>query len=158
MPAGRAGFDGQVHDARFGKFRADFLDERLAVGEDLLRCFAGGEIIVPGVKDDGFGLIRDDDAVGKKCGIGKVRTAESAIDDFQIGKNPARAFSKSESWNCRRKDGVPRRGLVRSPGLESLDLRLELRWVMGGLGRDEEHRNFNEKGRQNGGAEPSKGA
>ena len=79
-PTGGRGIDGNKGDRRLGKRRLHFCDERLVVGEDLLRTLAGSQIVGAGVKNNDARSILDHDAVGKHRAVRDLRAAEPAID------------------------------------------------------------------------------
>ncbi len=123
VPAGQAGLDGNIEDGGPGQGTADFGGEVFKVGQEHFGGFAGGDVVVAGVQDDGAGGIGEDDAVGVIFGIDEEGAAEAAVDGSEVGEGFL-GIPQADAGAAYEEDRVWRRGLLGVETGEVINIRL----------------------------------
>lgn len=123
VPAGQAGLDGDIEDGGPGQGGADGGGEGFKVGQEHGGRFAGGDVIVAGVKDNSARGVGNDDAVGVIFGIDEEGAAEAAIDGGEVGEGFL-GIPQANAGAADEEDSVFGWGLLLVQAGEDIDVRL----------------------------------
>lgn len=123
VPAGQAGLDGDIEDGGVGQGATDGGGEGFKVGQEHVGGFAGGDVVVAGVQDDGARGVGEDDAVNVIFGIDEEGAAEAAVNGGEAGEGFL-GIPQADAGTARKEDGPLGRGLLGVLAGEVIDIRL----------------------------------
>lgn len=107
-PTCRAWLDPDNVDARPGQLLMDEAGQLLKLAAQLFRRDAVGEIIIASIEDDAFRGVFENDAIGIVQAVTQVRTAETAIDNRQVGERSL-DFPQADAGTANEQDALARR-------------------------------------------------
>lgn len=111
MPTLYARFDGDEHNSCVGQSAMDGFGKEAEVSKDGCRVFSVGNVVVAGVEEDRFRLVRNDNAVGEKDAVDNVRASESAVDDRRVGKIGGQRFPPANARAPNKKNAAKSDGM-----------------------------------------------
>ena len=109
-PPFQARLDGDETDRRLGGHRLGLGDEGLEILEHPFGAFAGGDVVVSGVKHYFSRTMRRDETIEISDGIGDMRAAKAAIDRWNIREIRFQSFPQADAGASDEQDRAFGRG------------------------------------------------
>src|SRR5690349_21773860 len=106
------------------------MGECFKVGEHFVGRVARGNVVVSRIEDDRSRFVLEDYSVGEVVDVWDCRTAEAAVDHWQIRERVG-CLPESDRRTADEEDTVFRRGVLVVPLFERSDFRFEPRGTRG---------------------------